>query len=485
MQRHDFLAATASAAALATIGASPAAVAASITRREVSDVARDPAALASLRKAVRLMRANTNDQDPLSWNYWWYVHYLPKRTMVVPPDLAGVWNACLHHQNYFYAWHRGYMYYFEKALQTVAGDPALALPYWDYFTNPQIPDVYAQKTLSDGSSNPLYDDSRDLKLGESLKGLDRFRRAFLPDVKTFPARSPKWQGIYEGEVDHGFHDDVHNQVGGNMGDQLFSAADPIFYAHHTQIDRLWTAWEIADQGRSMPPPDYAPFWTRTFNYASRKAPVKWALSVQQMNDQTALGVAYANTTLPTPQPATAVPARPPVVRPTLAANALHTGELAATGGIALGPKSATLSIPVAPPARAKLREYAAKADSPAEVVLEGVRLTPRGSKGGYSYHVFFNLPPQAGSTANVQQYFIGSLGSFAISVAAHGHAGMPSGTNLSFALSPALRAQAPAKGLDGDHVTLSFVLQGNPKNVPPGTPLVTIARVHIDGLGPQ
>jgi tyrosinase len=484
MQRHDFLAATASVAALATMGASPAATAATIVRREVSEFSRDAAAVASLRKAVRLMRDNKTDTDPLSWNYWWYIHYLPKRTMVVPPELAGVWDACLHHQNYFYAWHRGYMYYFEKALQTVAGDPTLALPYWDYFKNPRIPDIYAQPKLADGSDNSLYDDSRGLTLGQSLQGIDQFRNAFAPEVKTFPARSPKWEGIYEGEVDHGFHDDVHDQVGGHMGSQRESAVDPIFYAHHCQIDRLWTAWELADAGRSMPR-DYTKFWTRTFAYSSRKAPVKWALSIQQMDDPNVLGVTYADTTLPKPPPRTAVPPRPPVVRPAVAPNALQNGELAATGGIALGPKSASLSIPVSAAARGQLKKYAAQADSPAEVVLEGVQLTPRGSKGGYSYHVFVNLPPQTGTTANARQYFIGAIGSFGISIGAHGHDDMPSGTDLRFALSSALRAQAAAKALDGDHVTLSFVLRGNPKNVPANTPLVKIARVHIDGLGPH
>jgi tyrosinase len=55
------------------------------------------------------------------------------------------------------------------------------------------------------------------------------------------------QGILEGLP----HNNVHNDVGGFMGDFL-SPVDPIFMAHHSNIDRLWTVWDTEQAGRGLP-----------------------------------------------------------------------------------------------------------------------------------------------------------------------------------------------------------------------------------------
>jgi hypothetical protein len=58
----------------------------------------------------------------------------------------------------------------------------------------------------------------------------------------------------------GFHNPIHNFVGGAMGFTATTALDPIFYMHHTNIDRFWHLWadchdfdsvdasQISDQG---------------------------------------------------------------------------------------------------------------------------------------------------------------------------------------------------------------------------------------------
>ena len=45
---------------------------------------------------------------------------------------------------------------------------------------------------------------------------------------------------------------MHIWVGGHMGQIPFAAYDPIFWAHHTMIDRLWRLWQLRHPG-TLPP----------------------------------------------------------------------------------------------------------------------------------------------------------------------------------------------------------------------------------------
>src|SRR4029077_11126916 len=90
----------------------------------------------SFLNAVATMLANPNANDPNSWQYWTNVHV----------------NYCPHRQPYFLAWHRGYLYYLEKQIRLVSGDSTYTLPYWDWYTNPNIPSEFTDTA----SGNPLY-----------------------------------------------------------------------------------------------------------------------------------------------------------------------------------------------------------------------------------------------------------------------------------------------------------------------------------------
>ena len=49
------------------------------------------------------------------------------------------------------------------------------------------------------------------------------------------------------------HDGVHGWVSGDMGVVGTAAFDPIFWAHHTMIDRLWWLWQLRHGNGSIPP----------------------------------------------------------------------------------------------------------------------------------------------------------------------------------------------------------------------------------------
>jgi len=51
----------------------------------------------------------------------------------------------------------------------------------------------------------------------------------------------------------GFHNEVHGWVGGAMGSIMVSPADPLFWMHHSQVDRLWSMWQsVAGNARKGP-----------------------------------------------------------------------------------------------------------------------------------------------------------------------------------------------------------------------------------------
>ena len=47
------------------------------------------------------------------------------------------------------------------------------------------------------------------------------------------------------------HNAVHVWVGGTMSEIPVAAYDPLFYAHHTMIDRLWALWQLAHPGAGV------------------------------------------------------------------------------------------------------------------------------------------------------------------------------------------------------------------------------------------
>lgn len=53
------------------------------------------------------------------------------------------------------------------------------------------------------------------------------------------------------------HNSVHVWVGGEMRNPAFAGWDPIFWAHHTMVDRLWALWQVENRGDD-PRPEHLP-----------------------------------------------------------------------------------------------------------------------------------------------------------------------------------------------------------------------------------
>jgi hypothetical protein len=275
------------------------------------EFSKDPNRVESFRKAVRVMRSrDTADRKSVeyrkSWEYWANMHgYFGKAAVngtvakwracnnlsgpeydaafegvkdTSPPDDVAkqVWDQCQHRTNYFFPWHRLFLYYFERVLQDAAGDPSLRLPYWDY-TNPSqlaMPAEFRQPTYTNAAGqtvdNPLYekrraaewetDPKKQLKANDTDIDLALDNTNFLVTNDAAGDETPGYQSSIEGSP-HGY---VHCAVMGCratvMGAVPYSANDPIFWIHHCNIDRLWDCW--LSEGNKTP----AELMGRAFSY---------------------------------------------------------------------------------------------------------------------------------------------------------------------------------------------------------------------------
>jgi tyrosinase len=214
------------------------------------------------------MKANTQATDPRSWSYWTNIHL----------------NRCPHSIPYFFAWHRGYLYYFERQLRAVSGDPQLILPYWDYYTNPTLP----AELTNPSTGNPLYVSRVNNNVRQALS-----MAPFDSGLINFPTNSTN---AFEPSFESAPHNLIHNIIGGVMADML-SPTDPIFWLHHANVDRLWVAWVSAGSGRKMPSLSSA-YWSGSHIYTSSLTMPRSST----YSTRTKLGYRYQNESFPTRLP---------------------------------------------------------------------------------------------------------------------------------------------------------------------------------------
>jgi hypothetical protein len=158
-----------------------------------------------------------------AWTHAWYC--------------GGDQNQCfgnVHRTWAFLPWHRAFLYYHERLIQAELGNPDFRLPVWDWENDPSVPWIY--------NSLP------------SVKNLgcncSREKNRICP---VTPGELDAWFGSSDfdsvagglnlaGTSFSGLHQCVHVQLGGCMGNFTSAALDPVFYAHHANVDRYWDAW---------------------------------------------------------------------------------------------------------------------------------------------------------------------------------------------------------------------------------------------------
>lgn len=427
----------------------------------------------SLLSAIRTMKSNTNTADPNSWNYWTNVHL----------------TQCPHGVPYFFAWHRGYLHYFERQLRLVSKDTMLRLPYWDYYTNSTIPAEFADPT----NGNPLYADRLNLNVRQALT-----MAPFSSTIINFQrGKRNAFEPLFEGAP----HNPVHDIIG-NVMSTMNSPVDPIFWLHHANVDRLWVAWVAAGGGRSMPARKNA-YWTGSHVYANGLSMLRTAT----YDTRTVLQYRYANETMPVALPLAAasssrfarIQALPdsqlrslPAIGAYRISGPKSTGtatySLGGALGIGLDRRSVSAQLPVNSAHWTALQEIAKgkTASVPgnstrfrsAYLVLDAVELADAGAKGGYYYQIYLNVPAENAGFNRPMSLLVGTLGAFQIHGALHhGHGA----TLLRYPIAGFLRSAALRVGM----VSVSFVrIDGDSS---PDGPVIGIgeARLELSNQDPE
>jgi tyrosinase len=164
-------------------------------------------------------------------------------------------------QQRFLPWHRVYLWEFETLL--INKNPDCFIPYWDWTTNPGIPDwlkdfvsLGPPPKYSPGQLPMLWVVAEDAdepkwpvhvmrepgdKLGGSLP--------LKTEVDNLENRTDLTYTDFTEQLED-FHNNVHNWVGGTMRNPQFSPADPLFWLLHANIDRIWSIWQKNNSGKN-------------------------------------------------------------------------------------------------------------------------------------------------------------------------------------------------------------------------------------------
>ena len=192
-----------------------------------------------LKKLRNAFRAVMGISDDRGYQHFAGIHGVP------PPEY------CEHGTPLFFPWHRAYLYFFEQALQDQV--KGVTLPWWDWTSTASrttgLPRAYTVQNVS-GQPNHL----RRARIAMANRNTRRNPGAPL----RLPSRTlvnrildkPNFIDFSDGL--EGPHGNIHGWVGGDMGRVAYAAYDPIFWAHHAMVDRLWWLWQLRHPGSGPP-----------------------------------------------------------------------------------------------------------------------------------------------------------------------------------------------------------------------------------------
>lgn len=301
---------------------------------------------ATLEAAIGEMmeRSRLNPADPRGWA----ANAEPHRNFCAGLGANG--TAQIHFCYWFLPWHRAYLSVTERKLREIAKDQTLALPYWNWTIERRIPDRYLvpasplsrakrftqNRPLTDGEVDYIKDDPILRALGVGALSATKFVAnatsnpiAMARELATSigGVARPNAADVYGNtRLERSPHGPIHVYVGGvspsgdavgDMTDFATAGLDPLFFAHHANLDRLWEIWRQSPANIATEPKTEA-FLEHRFVFpwldgSAIEVPVKDTLSTTRMGyAYDSLQVVSADAA-PVPIPEAAAPELPPIM----------------------------------------------------------------------------------------------------------------------------------------------------------------------------
>lgn len=181
----------------------------------------------------------------------------------------------------FLPWHRMQMFEMEQAMQEI--DANLSIPFLDW-TIENSPEAALWDDEFMGQFNEVWDLGREYGARGNLPG-----NSDILFVQTFSSDFL----LYSDRLERGtVHSGPHVWTGGWMGGPA-SPRDPVFYLHHTFIDRLWQQWEENNENSSFIATSMLRY-DGTFVFDGKTLPL---INPNSIVDSKSLGVFYAENQL--------------------------------------------------------------------------------------------------------------------------------------------------------------------------------------------
>jgi tyrosinase len=169
------------------------------------------------------------------------------------------------------------------------------MPYWNYTSDdPTLRGVLPQqfRSATDPLYASLYRPTR-TSLANSGQPIQKYQSGDPMDISVAMASTAySTVGAVQGfcrAIDSGIHGRIHVLVGTSkgMGAVPYAARDPLFWVHHSSIDRMWASWS-ANGGVN---PATASWATRTFVFADGNGQ-RVSGALKDFFDIDSLGYAY-------------------------------------------------------------------------------------------------------------------------------------------------------------------------------------------------
>jgi Common central domain of tyrosinase/Polyphenol oxidase middle domain len=296
-----------------------------VTRLDIVELAKDAAKLAKLEAALKEMqdRSASDPKDPSGWlvNARAHAEFCP---------IATTASDQIHFCWWFLPWHRAYLSVTERKLRQIASDDSLALPYWNWSSDRHIPAPYAKaaspfakavrytpgRAVQDGEVDYFPQNPARKKLGVAALGARLYQAASGAQIATSfggIARPNPANQYGNNRLEGTPHGPIHVYVGGvngqgdpgDMTDFETAGRDPIFFAHHANLDRLWEIWRQTPEHRQTEP--------QSADFLNKEFPFTWLdgnvimVKVADVMDTQKLGYVYDSLSVFRP------PAQAPIV----------------------------------------------------------------------------------------------------------------------------------------------------------------------------